>query len=106
MPKCRIKLLVSILLLSLGLTACSISNRYSFNQGIQAFRVQNYRTAFIRLLPEAQRGQPEAQYAVGYMYYYGQGVTENREQALYWIRCAAKAGNRDAIEALRILDPK
>lgn len=84
------------------LEGCS-ANRLNLQEGIQSFQVQNYRQAFIRLKPEAIKGQPDAQYAIGYMYYYGQGVTEDRKQACYWIQAAANAGQPDAIAALKIL---
>lgn len=86
------------------LAGCAVG-QLNFQQGIKDFQVQNYRQAFIRLKPEAERGQPDAQYAVGYMYYYGQGVTEDREKALYWIHCAAKANQPDAVAALKLLAP-
>ena len=95
----RVCLLITVCILS----GC-VSNGYYLREGIRSFQVQDYRTAFIRLKPEAIKGQPDAQYAVGYMYYYGQGVVENREQAWYWINCAAKAGQKDAVEAVKILD--
>ena len=84
------------------LTGC-VSSQLNFREGIKSFQVQDYRQAFIRLKPEAETGQPDAQYAIGYMYYYGQGVVEDRKQAWYWINCAAKAGQVDAITALKIL---
>jgi TPR repeat protein len=90
------------LLLSLLLVSCATSQA-SFDIGIANFRSQNYRTAFIKLLPIAESGNSDAQYAVGYMYYYGQGVTEDRDKALYWMRLASKAGQPDAVKALRII---
>lgn len=84
------------------LQAC-MTHTYNLKHGIESFRVQNYRQAFIRLLPEAKAGQADAQYAVGYMYYYGQGVIENRKKAWYWIERAANAGQADAVAALTIL---
>lgn len=84
------------------LTAC-VTSGLNLDEGIKSFQVQNYRQAFILLKPEAQRGQPDAQYAVGYMYYYGQGVVEDRKQAWYWINRAASAGQPDAMEAVKIL---
>lgn len=88
-------------LLTLSLTACISS--LNLAEGISSFKKQNYRQAFIRLMPEAKKGNSEAQYAVGYMYYYGQGVTEDREKALKWIRLAAMANQPDAIVALKAL---
>lgn len=85
-----------------GLQAC-MPHAYNLKHGIESFRVQDYRQAFIRLLPEAKAGQADAQYAVGYMYYYGQGVIENRKKAWYWIERAANSGQADAVSALTIL---
>ncbi len=99
---CFVFRLALLLLLPLLQVACVVANT-NLSDGIACFRMQNYRDAFIHLKPEADRGQPDAQYAVGYMYYYGQGVTENRKQAWIWICLAAKAGQPDAIAAIKIL---
>ncbi|MCP0913693.1 MULTISPECIES: tetratricopeptide repeat protein [Legionella] len=88
----------------LSLSGCSIT-QINLREGIRSFQVQDYRQAFIRLKPEAEKGNADAQYAVGYMYYYGQGVVEDRKRAFYWIKCAAKAGQPDAISAMKILAP-
>jgi len=85
------------------LAGCIGPNHLNLEQGIASFKVQDYRRALVRLKPEAAKGQPDAQYAVGYMYYYGLGVVEDRKQALYWIRAAARAGQPDAIKASRLL---
>ena len=86
------------------LTGCVTTSGISLREGIKSFQIQNYRQAFILLKPEAKKGQADAQYAVGYMYYYGQGVVEDRKKAWYWINCAAKAGQPDAIIAVKILE--
>lgn len=83
------------------LVACS--NNLNLQQGIKSFQIQDYRQAFIHLRPAAEKGSPEAQYAVGYMYYYGQGVIEDRQKAWYWITQAANNGNQDAQRAMKIL---
>ena len=75
----------------------------NLNQGIRSFQVQDFRQAFVRLRPEAEKGNPEAQYAIGYMYYYGQGVIEDRRKAWNWITLSAKQGNPDAQAAMAIL---
>ncbi|WP_423202757.1 tetratricopeptide repeat protein [Legionella yabuuchiae] len=84
------------------LSGCSFTTM-NLQEGIRSFQVQDYRTAFIRLKPEAEKGNPDAQYAVGYMYFYGQGVIEDRKKALFWIKCAAKSGQPDAIAAMKML---
>ena len=86
----------------LSLTACMMSS-LNLREGIHSFKVQNYREAFIRLIPEAEKGCPDAQYAVGYMYYYGEGVVEDKQKAWYWIRAAAKANQPDALTAIKVL---
>ncbi|CAM2974107.1 tetratricopeptide repeat protein [Legionella worsleiensis] len=96
------RLLLTLIFIPL-LTAC-ISGAYNLHEGIQSFKAQDYRRAFIRLKPEAAKGQPDAQYAIGYMYYYGQGVVEDRKKAWYWINMAAKAGQPDAQVATKILE--
>lgn len=96
---------IKIALISLvffGLTAC-MTTSLNLRQGIYNFKVQNYREAFIRLVPEAEKGCPDAQYAVGYMYYYGQGVVENKQKAWNWIHAAAKANQPDALAAVKLL---
>ena len=95
-----IKFLSIICVLSL-LTSCL--SAYNLRIGKESFKRQDYRQAFIRLLPEADHGNPEAQYAVGYMYYYGEGVVEDRRKALYWISLAAKHGQPDAMRAMGVL---
>jgi len=80
---------------------CTTVRQYNLQDGIRSFRVQDYRHAFIRLKPEAEKGQRDAQYAVGYMYYYGQGVVENRKKACIWISRAAKAGQPEALIAIK-----
>lgn len=93
--------LLGVIFLIFSIFSCvSYTNFY---EGIASFRAQKYREAFIRLKPEAEKGQPDAQYAIGYMYYYGVGVTENRKNAFAWINQAAHAGQPEAIAAKNIL---
>lgn len=93
-----------ILVIFIPTMAACIHSTLNLREGIQCFKAQDYRKAFIRLKPEAEKGNPDAQYAVGYMYYYGKGVVEDRKKARFWITCAARAGQPDAIVALGILD--
>lgn len=90
-----------ITLFILGLCSCAHQGR--FNCGKKAFQAHQYERAFFKLKPQAEKGQVDAQYALGYMYYYGKGVVENRKEAYFWIKKAANAGQRDAIEALQRL---
>ncbi|NIR29386.1 MAG: sel1 repeat family protein [Gammaproteobacteria bacterium] len=58
-----------------------------------------YQRAFRLLLPLARRGHADAQYAVGFMYYYGEGVSRDVGRALNWFARAAEQGHPKAIEA-------
>lgn len=96
------KILIIPIVIATLLSGC-FSSQINLSAGIKSFQEQNYREAFIRLIPEAEKGNPEAQYAVGYMYYYGQGVVEDRKKAWYWMNAAAKAGHPEAITALKMV---
>ena len=100
--KHALNLLIVVLFIP-ALAAC-LTSTTNLREGITNFRVENYRTAFIRLKPEAKKGQRDAQYAIGYMYYYGKGVVEDRKKAWFWITAAANAGQPDAIVAAKMLD--
>ena len=46
------------------------------------------------LLLKAKQGDPDAQFALGERYYYGnRDVSQDYEQAVYWFRQAAEQGN-------------
>lgn len=94
---------ISFLLLIGVLILTGCMSGLNFRDGIASFKRQDYRQAFVRLVPEAEKGNPDAQYAVGYMYYYGQGVVENRKKAYLWIKRAAASGQTDAIKALSLV---
>lgn len=96
-----LRIILIIILSSLSVGCLRPDN---LSEGIRNFRIQNYRDAFVRLKFEARKGIPEAQYAVGYMYYYGQGVNENRKKAIYWISRAAKAGHPEAMAAVDVFN--
>ncbi|HVV68326.1 MAG TPA: SPOR domain-containing protein [Gammaproteobacteria bacterium] len=51
----------------------------------------------------ADAGDPDAQYALGYMYYYGKGVPQNTQTALNWLKRAAVQGQSQAISAMSLL---
>lgn len=95
--------LIQCILISLLVTMLSSCMGLNLREGIESFRAQDYRRAFVRLMPEAQKGQPDAQYAIGYMYYYGRGVVEERRKAWYWINMAARSGQKDALLAVQLM---
>lgn len=93
-------------LLSLTLIACAtpsmrvkeelINSKRNFEGGL-------YKTAMRDLLPLAADGNAQAQYAVGYMYYYGYGVTQDTAAGLFWIKRSANQHFEPAIKALHLI---
>lgn len=97
------KHILALVFLIFSICSCS---ELELKEGQENFEKQDYRSAFIRLTPAARAGNPEAQYAVGYMYYTGQGTVQNRDKAKEWIKKAARQGNKNAIAALNKLNNK
>jgi len=73
-------------------------------QGQREFDQGYYKRAIARLLPLACEGNAEAQYAIGYMYYYGYGVTQDTDVGVIWIKSAAAKHYEPAIAALKLVE--
>jgi len=63
-----------------------------------------YPISFQSTHKKAIAGNPDAEYALGYMYYYGQGIPRNPEKARSWISKAAAQGQIQAVQAMQLLD--
>lgn len=72
-------------------------------QGKRLFQDGYYKRALRVLLPLAAEGSMEAQYAVGYMYYYGLGSPQDTESGYFWIKRSADQHFQPAINALTII---
>lgn len=72
--------------------------------GKRLFEGAYYKRAMKELLPLACDGNSEAQYAVGYMYYYGYGVAQDADVGCFWITRAADKGFQPAIKALILIN--
>ncbi len=83
------------------LTACATQN---LNQGKQDFDSQNYTAALAKMQVLADKGNAQAEYAVGYMLYYGKGTPVDQKQGIQWIDKAADQGLAEAEQAKAILD--
>ena len=64
-----------------------------YEEGMEAFSRGDYATAFEELRPLADRGDANAQFTLGFMYDYGQGVRRNAIEAIWWYRKAAEQGS-------------
>ena len=68
-----------------------------------SYLLSDYQRTLAIVLPKAEAGEPWAQYTLGYMYYYGRGVTQNRQTAKRWIESAAAKGYPPAQQAMQRL---
>lgn len=98
-----------IILLSFGLISCantpdSLNSKSQVAYGKSLFEQGYYRQAMKQLLPMACDGNADAEYAVGYMYYYGYGVPQDTDVGAMWIRRAACHHNCQAMMALPMVD--
>ena len=79
---------VVFLLLLLGV----IPAKADFNDGVVAYLMGDYETAYNTMISIAKTSETEAlpQYYLGIMYMKGQGVEQNYEEASQWFRKAAE----------------
>jgi septal ring-binding cell division protein DamX len=68
-----------------------------------SYLLSDYQRTLAIVLPKAEAGEPWAQYTLGYMYYYGRGVSQNRQTAKHWIESAAAKGYAPAQQAMQRL---
>jgi TPR repeat protein len=72
------------------------SSQADFQAGLAAYNRGDYETAFQLLQPLAEQGDATAQYKLGVMHNFGQGVRLNYHEAMRWYRKAAEQGHHDA----------
>ncbi len=81
-------------------TAVAVAEPYK--DALAAWRRGEYAIAYRIWEPLAHQGDPEAQFYLGYMNEYGQGVTRNDVEAIGWYRMAADQD--DAVAQFRLGD--
>jgi TPR repeat protein len=75
----------------------------SLEDGYAAWNDGDYSTALREWQPLAEEGDVDAQSAVGFMYFNGQGVQQDYVQAAAWYRRAARQGNALAQNNLALM---
>jgi uncharacterized protein len=91
--------IANILLVFTILLIFSVVSRIFFNDfqdGWNAYEKKDYKTARELWLPLAEQGEPKAQFFLGFMYDFGQGVPEDNEEAVKWYQLAAGLGDSRA----------
>ena len=91
-----------ITLIAIFLSACATSPRQAalLAQSQRDFNNGFYKRAQENLLPVASEGNAEAEYALGYLYYYGYGVAQDAATGKFWIMKAAQQNYLPAKQAL------
>jgi len=86
----RFLLLLSVLFLAVP----SFAN--DFEEGLDAIHEMDYDKALKKLMPLALQGHPAAQYNLGVMHEWGNGVPQDHVKALKWYRLSAEQSHKDA----------
>lgn len=77
-----------------------------FEEGLTAIYETNYDKALEKLKPLAENGHAAAQYNLGVMYEWGNGVERNNSEALKWYKSSAEHFHKDAQNNLGALYSK
>ncbi len=83
-----VKVIVLLWVVAIGVPAWG-----NFLAGEEAYLREDFARALEEWRPLAEKGHAEAQNMLGYMYRYGQGVSQDFEQARHWYRLAADQGH-------------
>ncbi|MDA8000445.1 MAG: sel1 repeat family protein [Alphaproteobacteria bacterium] len=78
--------------LALSLLSSGAAWSADYEKGLDALLKGDYETALQEWEPLAEQGDAKAQYSLGNLYYFGNGVPRNYEMALKWFRPAAEQG--------------
>lgn len=85
------------LLLMVAITRlCSVLFAADFGDGVKAFNTGDYATAMAIWKTLADQGNADAQFRIGQLYQFGNGVEENRDEAVKWYKAAAEKGQAEA----------
>ena len=72
----------------------------TFADGEAAYEKADYKTALAAWQPLADKGDADAQHALGIMYLHGYGVAPDPDQAVKWLTKSCLQGNVHACDAL------
>ena len=91
----RIVVLTTAFLLLVSGNVIAESNTY--NQALDAYNNEDYKTALPIWRRLAAEGSADAQYALGVAYFKGEGVSRDLNDSMKWFEQAANSGNVQAM---------
>ena len=74
-----------------------------YPEGLNAFKTDDYATAYREFYALAQQRHPDAQFALAQMYNFGVGVPQSDAEAFAWFRRAGEGGHAEAKTILGFL---
>ena len=83
-------------LATLLIFSCATTWAADLDKGFAAYASGDFATALTEFKPLAEQGDTLAQFALGYMYAFGQGVPQDNKEAAKWYMLAAEQGNENA----------
>ena len=83
--------IVALALLAV-LLGIPVAAAQTFDEAVVAYERRDYATAIRGFRVHAEQGTAEAQYALGVMYAFGEGVLKDDAEAVKWFRLAAEQG--------------
>ena len=76
--------------------AVAAAGRADFDSGAAAYRAGDFAAALEAFVPLAENGDARAQFTLGYMHQFGQGVPQSAARAAQWYRRAAEQDHAGA----------
>ena len=98
------KQMIPAILISIMIAIPAYAN--DFQEGLDAIHETNYKKALEKLMPLADSGHAAAQYNIGVMHEWGNGVLQDNSQALKWYKRSAVQFHKDAQNNLGALYSK
>lgn len=92
--------LLALAVLALGLLFAINARAGDFVAGCEAFDRGDFNAALEEWQPLADKGHAQAQFRIGCLYTFGQGVEEDYDVAFNWFSRAAAQGDPDAMNNL------
>ena len=95
--------ILNIVVLVITMLCASAVNAGAFEDGDAAYDKKNYAVAMTKFKQAAAQGEVKAQLKLGFMYEAGEGVAQDKAEAVKWYKLAAAQGHARAQSNLGLL---